>query len=822
MSPLEAKQTPSFQGNPPSFLRITTPTMKKIRSATRMALSIGIGCASLVWIAAALGIIPDPLANQGKSRISTVRTLAINVSSYAENRTAIKLNQILERAVELDENIRSIGVKRLHSKGYLMKFGPHKAEWNPELDNDASKQVMVDILVNNRTWGSLEVVHEPYSIAGNMLGLSFPFGLIAFVFGASSLFAWLILSRSLRYLNPSNVVPTRVKSALDTLAEGLVLLDGSGEIAHSNESFRNIAAEDGQSILGRKLSDFGWELVEGEGDMPWEKCIETEERVARQILKLELPDKSIRKFAVSATPIYNGEQKVRGVLSSFDDVTELENKNTELAKIIGSLRTSRDEVARQNERLNFLASYDPLTKCMNRRSFLVEFERLWADENCNHLNLMILDVDHFKSVNDTHGHSVGDEVLVLMGHLLRQAVGERGIVCRYGGEEFVIVVPGVTVEQCEVFANGLRTLIEQSETSGVKFTASFGLSCRDFIPMDPQHMLDQADEALYLAKRSGRNKVVRFDQRAEYLEQIDNAAIDEAEQTREIPYTAVTGLLSALSFRCPRTAEHSIRVADLCVVVGEQLMNRRELYRLEVAALLHDIGKIGVPDSILHKPGPLTEDEWVLMRKHDDIGAEIVRSALSSEKIAFFIESHHQDYTEKSMTDTALIVPLASRIITACDAYDAMTNDRVYRAAMSVDDALVELEANAPGQFDPEVVRILCEHVRAGLHKPEKDMARPVFSSKQASAIGQHIEELYDAVEKEDVDKLKEVVQQLREDAYGDKQVNEVANRLDEAIGTTTNDNLDEVLNLANEVLQICRDSRNTFVDKAESIVATD
>jgi len=325
---------------------------------------------------------------------------------------------------------------------------------------------------------------------------------------------------------------------------------------------------------------------------------------------------------------------------------------------------------------------------------------------------------------------------------------------------------------------------------------------------------------LYLAKGSGRNKLVRFDHRVHYKELIDNAAVEEAEKAKEIPYTAVTGLLSALSFRCPRTAEHSIRVADMCVIVGEKLMNRRELYQLEVAALLHDVGKIGVPDAILNKPGPLTKEEWAVMHKHDDIGAEIVRSALSSEKIAHYIESHHQEFSpETSGTDTVFMMPLASRVITVCDAFDAMTNDRVYRAAMSMEEAMAELERNAPGQFDPQGVAILCAHIRSGLHKPQNEVGRPVFSAKQATAIGTHIEELYEAVNEEDVDRLKEVVQRLRQDASGDSQVNDVANKLDTAIGDSSSDDLEEVLNLANEVMQICRDSRNTFVDAAESIV---
>ncbi|WP_162273994.1 diguanylate cyclase [Mariniblastus fucicola] len=788
-----------------------------------MALSIGIGCASLIWIAAAIGLVPDPALEQGRSRIGTARTLAVNVATYAENRRQVNLKKLLERTVESDDNIVSIGVRRTNSEQHLMTFGPHVEYWNLDHRNDAAKQISVEILASEQPWGELEIVFAPYQFSGNILWLSFPFGLVAFVFTASSLFAWVILSKSLKYLNPSNVVPSRVRSALDTLAEGLVLLDGNGEIAHANESFKKITSSIGEDILGRKIGDFGWqkEATELDEGMPWELCLEDQQRVARHVLSLTLPDSTLKKFAVNATPIYNGEEKVRGVLVSFDDVTALENKNSELAKIIGSLRSSRDEVARQNERLNFLASYDPLTKCMNRRSFFDQFEKYWNDEDCKLLNLLMLDIDFFKNINDTHGHSIGDEVLVLMGHLLRESVGDRGIVCRYGGEEFVVLIPSITVDQCESFANDLRQLIEQSETSGVKFTASLGLSCRQFIPMDAQHLLDQADESLYLAKGSGRNKVVRFDKRLEYKELIDKAAVAEAEQGKEIPYTAVTGLLSALSFRCPRTAEHSIRVADMSVIVGEQLMNRRELYQLEVAALLHDVGKIGVPDSILHKPGPLTKEEWVVMRKHDDIGAEIVRSALSSEKIAHYIESHHQEFSADDVgTDTVMLMPLASRIMTVCDAFDAMTNDRVYRPAMSEDEALQELERNSPGQFDPQVVSILCEHVRSGVHKPKSEVGRPVFSTQQANAIGEHIEELYVAVSDEDVEKIKNVVQQLRADASGDSQVDEVANRLDDAIGVTPQADLEEVLNLANEVMQICRESRNTFVQTAESIVA--
>jgi diguanylate cyclase (GGDEF)-like protein len=120
---------------------------------------------------------------------------------------------------------------------------------------------------------------------------------------------------------------------------------------------------------------------------------------------------------------------------------------------------------------------------------------------------MMLDVDHFKAVNDNHGHSVGDDVLRVMGELMHNFIGDRGLVCRYGGEEFVVLVPEVSIEDAMDLAEELRASIEANDETNVRFTASIGVSSRNFGSMDAQHMLDQADESLYTAKRHGRNMV---------------------------------------------------------------------------------------------------------------------------------------------------------------------------------------------------------------------------------------------------------------------------------------------------------------------------
>ena len=802
--------------------------MPKIKSATRIALSIGVGCASLIWVASSLGLIPNPIEQTRLNRIRTTKTLAVNVSTFAENQTKTDLRKILDRVVAVDDELISVGVRRNGKRSYVFTAGPHLSTWKTEAENDPSEQIEAQILANGREWGQLHVTFKPIEGTGDWMSLTFPLGLILFLSSAMALLSWVVLGKSLKYLNPSSVVPNRVRSALDSLAEGLVLVDATGEIAHANSAFRSIATNEGEEILGKRLDDFGWLHLDEtfRFEMPWVECLNNESQITGQVIQLKVPNAPTRKFAVNATPIFNGENAVRGALVSFDDVTAVENKNAELSKIIGTLRSSLDEVARQNEKLNFLASYDPLTKCMNRRAFFGEFEKYWADVECTELNLMMLDVDHFKSVNDNHGHSVGDAVLKEMGKMLRERIGEQGLVCRYGGEEFVVLIPNLNVDDCVDLANDVRKLIERTVTCGISYTASIGVSSRDFKPMDPQHMLDQADECLYTAKRNGRNQVVRFDERDSYEGAEEGAnTTSQADNENVIPYSAVTGLLSALSFRCQQTAEHSIRVADLSVAVGEKLMNKRELYRLEIAALLHDIGKIGVPDAILHKPGPLTPDEWKVMRKHDDIGGEIVRNALASDTIANSIESHHFCSSLRSMSvprpEVLPSIPLASRIITACDAYDAMTNDRVYRAAMTVEDALAELKRNTPEQFDPSVIEILSEYIRSGCYQSNvstKQDAAPV-STRQATAIGQHIEQLYTAINEEDVEKLQTVVQQLCLDSSEGSEISQVAARLDVAIGTSEKD-LDEVLALANEVMQICRKSRTTFVDAAESIVS--
>lgn len=781
--------------------------MFKIKSSARLALTLGLGVSALVLLAITLELVPNPQNQIIKSRTSLVKLLIVDVTTLAETKRMGDLSVLFRRSVAVEKDLVSIGLKRGVDGGYLTSTDKLHETYVSRNKPQDLQVFSAPVFLNRKKWAQLEVVFRKMDVKRAFGFPVYPFGIVLFLFSSITLMAWAVLGKTFNYLNPSNVVPDRVKSALDTLAEGLVLIAPGGEIAHLNEAFARIINVKDDKVLGTKLDDFNW-APENESlgsNFPWVICQKTKERVCGEIIQLKMLGSPIRKFVVNATPIKGKGNSIRGALVSFDDVTAIENKNAELARVILSLRSSRDEVERQNEKLNFLASFDPLTKCLNRRAFFSRFEKDWNDSGTGDIAVMMIDVDHFKQINDNHGHSIGDEVLKNLGELLRGIVSSYGLVCRYGGEEFVVLLTGVKFEKCMAIAERIRSEVQNSKVDGVDFTASIGVSSRHFGAMDPQHMLDQADESLYDAKKNGRNQIVRFDQRpVNFSKEDSQSGLTREEFTKEIPYSAVTGLLSALSFRCSTTAQHSIRVADLCVGVGERMLGKRDLYRLEIAALLHDIGKIGVPDSILNKPGPLTANEWTVMEKHDQIGVEIVRSAFGSDKIASVIEAHHNCFHNRGESDCDINdpVPLAGRIIDVCDAFDSMTDERVYRAPMSDFEALQEIVKNTPAQFDVDVVKELLTYLQEGhsITPQESLKAIPPITDSMET----HIVELFQAIELEDVEGIKRTVDLLKDETLKGDGVNEVTNRLSVAIESEDED-IERVLKLANEVIHECR-----------------
>ena len=191
--------------------------MPKIRSATRLALVIGFACATIVWIATGIGLISNPQKLELSKRVDMTKTIAVNVTTYAENPRGIRLEKILDRTVKVDEDLISIGIFQTE-RGYLHTSGPHEETWNANTEDRSGKQISVEINSGGKKWGDLELAFRPLNASAPLMGLGYPYGLIAFIAAATSLLGWAVLAKTLRYLNPSKVVPNRVRSALDTVS----------------------------------------------------------------------------------------------------------------------------------------------------------------------------------------------------------------------------------------------------------------------------------------------------------------------------------------------------------------------------------------------------------------------------------------------------------------------------------------------------------------------------------------------------------------------------------------------------------------------------
>jgi diguanylate cyclase (GGDEF)-like protein len=324
---------------------------------------------------------------------------------------------------------------------------------------------------------------------------------------------------------------------------------------------------------------------------------------------------------------------------------------------------------------------DGLTGLGNRRRLQRDLERALAEPTPRRA-LLLLDLDGFKSYNDTYGHPAGDALLARLGHRLAGSVDGRGRGYRLGGDEFCALVELPPGDPAALLEEVASALCEQGE--GFSVTASHGVVLLDEVRVATDAMRI-ADQRMYAHKDRTRGEAVGL-------------------QARDV-------LLGVLEARQPELHARLRDVADLAVAVGLGLgLPQAELDDVARAAELHDIGKMAVPDAVLHKAGPLTEDDRRFMRQHTIVGERILGAAPELRAVARLVRSTHERWDGTGYPDglAGEAIPLGSRIISVCDAYDAMTSDRPYRLARSMDDALAELGRCAGTQFDPHVVAVFC------------------------------------------------------------------------------------------------------------------
>jgi len=395
----------------------------------------------------------------------------------------------------------------------------------------------------------------------------------------------------------------------------------------------------------------------------------------------------------------------------------------------------RRRVRRLIAQLTDAARTDPLTDLLNRRGFAhqleLEFDR--ATRTDRPFSVLLADCDRFKLINDRLGHDGGDRALRRISTALQLSARRIDTLARIGGEEFAILLPATSEHDAYLAAELLREEIAAAipPADGPTVTMSFGVASFPAHARTADALLRAADEALYAAKALGRNQSVVHSSEIEGI--LSREVGDRG--GAETRLATLVGLAEALDLRDSTTARHSETVGHYSRLMAVELgLDPRRVERVRLAGVLHDIGKVAVPDAILSKPGPLSEPEWAHMRRHPEIGARILSGSELAD-IRSWVLAHHErpDGRGYPVGLSHDAIPLEARILAVADAYEAMTSDRPYRVGMRPPIARGELRLGAGSQFDERVVAAflrLLDRTPDGLHWLD-----PMSGSKPMAAV---------------------------------------------------------------------------------------
>jgi len=497
---------------------------------------------SLLVFSDLVGLMPNKHNSALEVRKQMSEALAIQLSQLAAASEFHVLESTLHAIVSRNKEILSAALRRSDGKA-LSEYGDHQVHWGDyRAQKSTLTHVRVPIIQGSRKWGVVEIRFADL-YTGNLSSYLHHslVGLVIFVGVFGFISYMLFLRRALKALDPSSVVPDRVRSAFDLMAEGIAILDEKGQLVLANAALAERLEVEPKDLLGKDLSTMKWRTRDSDTRFPWEESRLNKTRQIGMPLLLEngKDENDLKIFTVNSAPILDSKNNPRGVFITFDDMTVLEKKNNELTNALEQLTHSKAEIVRQNEELHYLATRDPMTGVLNRRALFESFNRLLSESRTNGepLSAMMIDIDHFKLVNDTYGHAVGDQVIKMVARILEDQTREHDLVGRYGGEEFVVAMPGTSLDQAEHFAERIRkTILSTSETDAVlvkRLTASLGVSTLNEEIDAPDVLIDLADQALYQAKSSGRNRVVRSDQlRDDGAPAEEKHARDEKEQKK--------------------------------------------------------------------------------------------------------------------------------------------------------------------------------------------------------------------------------------------------------------------------------------------------
>ncbi|SHM89328.1 PAS domain S-box-containing protein/diguanylate cyclase (GGDEF) domain-containing protein [Caldanaerovirga acetigignens] len=462
-----------------------------------------------------------------------------------------------------------------------------------------------------------------------------------------------------------------LKITLLSIGDGVVTTDNCGKITSVNRAAEEITGWKAEEVMGKPFNEVFQLFSEKSG----KKVMDPVSKVLKKgkIVGLAnhtaLLTKNGRKISIadSASPIVNEKGDIYGVVVIFRDITK--------------------ERAMQQKMLD-LSYRDFLTGLYNRRYVEEKISQL-EKENIVPVSIIMADVNGLKLANDVFGHLEGDFILKKASFVLKKGLRPGGIAARWGGDEFLVVLPNADEQFCRKFVNKIRLRCKNANSpdNDQKFQLNLALG--------------------YAVKKKSNENLRKLIQEAEEMMYKNKMA-----EGRSFRHAVIKALLSTLSAKSMETEEHALRIKDLCLAIGVKLgLSAAELDELSLFAMLHDIGKVGIPEHILLKPGPLSQEEWEVMKRHPEIGFRIAQNTSDLVSIAKYILHHHERWDGKGypMGLKGKEIPLLCRILAVADAYDAMTSERPYRSPMTKDTALLEIRNNSGSQFDPKVVELFLE-----------------------------------------------------------------------------------------------------------------
>jgi diguanylate cyclase (GGDEF)-like protein/putative nucleotidyltransferase with HDIG domain len=462
--------------------------------------------------------------------------------------------------------------------------------------------------------------------------------------------------------------------------------------------------------------------------------------------------------AAVALPVTYGEQFLGVLYVESCEVCDFPQQDILLLRTLADLFAGALHNALTFQKAQEQAITDGLTGVKTHRFLMEALSSEWKrSTRANRpLALVLMDLDHFKFVNDFYGHLEGDVVLQRVGHILEQNCRRSDVVARYGGDEFVILMPETGIEQARQLANKLRGWIASDPLLRDKnITASFGIAAFPVHGSTPQELIQVADSSMYLSKHQGGNSVSSaeqgdpserkrwkkdvleaylgvtlkrlfstgpeaFDEIYRRLEQFTRSLYEQGAEFSgdtlpPVVVETVTSLAFAIDAKDHYTQGHSQKVSAYAVMIAQALsLSPSDVEEIRLAGLLHDIGKVGIPEAILNKSGPLDACEWETMKTHTDLGARILEPLRPMVRIREMVRHHHEFYDGSGYPKRleGEQIPHGARVIAVADAYDTITSERTYKKARTPEDAFAELERCAANQFDPEIVRVFIETMR--------------------------------------------------------------------------------------------------------------